>query len=67
MKLVINGQYKSIDDSIISVSDLIDSLELGVKTVVVEWNDQILTKDLHSSTKLTDGDKIEIVHFVGGG
>ncbi|MCM3783861.1 sulfur carrier protein ThiS [Neobacillus mesonae] len=67
MKLLVNGQNMQFDESITSVSELIDSLELGIKTVVVEWNEQILTRDLHSSTRLTDGDRIEIVHFVGGG
>lgn len=67
MKLKINGQYMYIKDKQMSIKDLLESLELGVKTVVIECNEQILTKDMHASTLLKDGDHIEIVHFVGGG
>nr|WP_328802938.1 sulfur carrier protein ThiS [Paenibacillus sp. An7] len=56
-----------IEEDQLSVKDLLESLDLGVKTVVIECNEQILTKDMHISTLLKDGDHIEIVHFVGGG
>ncbi|WP_211747845.1 sulfur carrier protein ThiS [Paenibacillus sp. Marseille-Q4541] len=67
MKLRVNGQFMQLEDTQISVQDLLESLELGVKTVVIECNDHILTKEMHTSTLLKDGDHIEIVHFVGGG
>lgn len=67
MKLRVNGQYMQIEEEQMSVKDLLKSLDLGVKTVVIECNEQILTKDMHTSTLLKDGDHIEIVHFVGGG
>lgn len=67
MKLRVNGQYMQLEDGQMSVKDLLESLELGVKTVVIECNDHILTKDMHTNTFLKDGDHIEIVHFVGGG
>lgn len=67
MQLRVNGQHMQIEEDQLSVKDLLESLDLGVKTVVIECNEQILTKDMHISTLLKDGDHIEIVHFVGGG
>ncbi|WP_160031913.1 sulfur carrier protein ThiS [Paenibacillus sp. An7] len=67
MLLRVNGQHMHIEEDQLSVKDLLESLDLGVKTVVIECNEQILTKDMHISTLLKDGDHIEIVHFVGGG
>ncbi|GIP42583.1 thiamine biosynthesis protein ThiS [Paenibacillus sp. J45TS6] len=67
MLLRVNGQHMQIEEDQLSVKDLLESLDLGVKTVVIECNEQILTKDMHPNTLLKDGDHIEIVHFVGGG
>lgn len=68
MKLRINGQYMHLDEEAIkSVGDLLHSLDLSVKTVVVERNHEILLKEQHADTPVEDGDTIEIVHFVGGG
>ncbi|MNX00523.1 Sulfur carrier protein ThiS [compost metagenome] len=68
MKLRINGQFMDIDKQTIqTVEDLLHSLDLGVKTVVVERNHEILHKEQHAATPVEDGDTIEIVHFVGGG
>ena len=43
--------------------------ELGIRPgrVVVEINRNVLSRDAHQMTVLKDGDKVEIVHFVGGG
>ncbi|RUT35936.1 sulfur carrier protein ThiS [Paenibacillus zeisoli] len=68
MKLRINGQFMDLDEkAITTVEDLLHSLDLGVKTVVVERNQEILLKEQHAATPVKDGDTIEIVHFVGGG
>ncbi|GIP19912.1 MULTISPECIES: sulfur carrier protein ThiS [Paenibacillus] len=67
MKIRINGQIMTLDQEIRTVHDLLESLDLGVKTVVVEQNHDILHQDQHEEALLSDGDSIEIVHFVGGG
>ncbi|CAH1190868.1 hypothetical protein PAECIP111890_00191 [Paenibacillus sp. JJ-223] len=56
-----------IEDQLNRVDKLLLSFNLQVKTVVVELNRQILTRELHETTPLKNGDRIEIVHFVGGG
>ncbi|MDP4098632.1 sulfur carrier protein ThiS [Paenibacillus sp. P96] len=67
MKLVINGQEMIFDTELQNVDQLLKALDLQVKTVVVELNRHILTRDIHGVTGLKNGDRLEIVHFVGGG
>ena len=67
MNIIVNGQRMEIKDSLNRVDKLLQSLDLQVKTVVVELNKHILTREYHETTALREGDRIEIVHFVGGG
>ncbi|MEH7416237.1 sulfur carrier protein ThiS [Neobacillus drentensis] len=67
MKVLLNGESIQLPDEIVSVSDLLKHYEIHDKVVVVEVNGDILTSENHQSTRLTDKDRIEIVHFVGGG
>ncbi len=66
IRVVVNGQERKIDRSSTSL-DLLRVLELDPRTVVVELNEEIVRRPLLSETRLRDGDRIEIVHFVGGG
>ncbi|KPJ90050.1 MAG: hypothetical protein AMS18_11695 [Gemmatimonas sp. SG8_17] len=66
MKVVVNGQERKIDRSSTGL-DLLRVLELDPRTVVVELNKEIVRRTALSETRLRDGDRIEIVHFVGGG
>ncbi|PLS01167.1 sulfur carrier protein ThiS [Neobacillus cucumis] len=67
MKILLNGESIQLPDDIVAVSDLLKHYEIHDKVVVVEVNGEILTKENHQSTRLSDKDRIEIVHFVGGG
>ena len=67
MKVLLNGEFIQLPEDIVSVSDLLKHYEIHDKVVVVEVNGEILTSDNHQSTRLSDKDRIEIVHFVGGG
>jgi sulfur carrier protein len=67
MQLTINGENVSLPSSVGNVSQLLEHFGLNQKVAIVELNQDILEKSSHAVTRLTDGDKIEIVHFVGGG
>ncbi|MBS4214531.1 MULTISPECIES: sulfur carrier protein ThiS [Neobacillus] len=67
MKVTLNGEWTQIPDNIIFVSDVLKHYKIHDKVVVVEVNGGILSKLEHQSTRLADKDRIEIVHFVGGG
>lgn len=66
MKLTINGEVREFADGL-TISGLVEQLGLHPKKVAVERNLEVVPKSLHPETVLADGDKIEIVQFVGGG
>ncbi len=66
MKIVVNGENHILEESL-TIRELIGKFGINTETVVVELNKQIVAKENFGSTKLNDGDKVEIVHFVGGG
>lgn len=66
MKLVINGESRDFN-SISALSDLLTHLGLKPDRVAVELNRELVSRDRWAQTQLADGDKLEIVHFVGGG
>jgi thiamine biosynthesis protein ThiS len=65
--VTVNGEERRIPDSW-SLADLLASLELDARTVVVERNGTILRdRSSFASVELVADDSLEIVHFVGGG
>ena len=67
VSLTVNGEEKELSAGS-SVADLLESHKLDPRMVVVEHNRVILRdRDAYARLELTDGDVIEIVHFVGGG
>jgi len=66
MKLTINGQDRQFD-SVLTISSLLAQLGMKPDRVAVELNRELVPRDGWPSTQLSDGDKLEIVHFVGGG
>lgn len=67
MEVILNGEYIQLPEHVVFVSDVLKHYEIHERCVVVEVNGEILTKIDHQSTRLSDKDRIEIVHFVGGG
>lgn len=65
MNLIINGESQTF--SIETVSALVDQLGMKPDRVAIELNRAIVPRDQWSQTSLHDGDRLEIVHFVGGG
>ncbi len=66
MRLIINGKEQTFDDSL-NLAQLIEQLGMKGDRVAIELNREIVSRAQWSETKLSDGDKLEIVHFVGGG
>jgi thiamine biosynthesis protein ThiS len=65
MKLFINGEERQLE--VTTVSTLVEQLAMKADRVAVELNRQIVPRADWPQTALRDGDKLEIVHFVGGG
>ena len=66
IKIKVNGKIKRIFENT-SLSDLIKSLKIPIKKVAIELNQEIIDKKKLKNIKIQNGDKIEIVHFIGGG
>jgi thiamine biosynthesis protein ThiS len=66
MVVHINGEERRVESGL-SVTQLLQELDIRPARVVVELNRNVLQRDAFATTALKDGDKIEIVHFVGGG
>lgn len=64
--IVLNGERREIASGQ-SILDLLQSLNLPVERLAVEHNLRIIKRDDWNSQALEDGDKVEIVQFVGGG
>ena len=66
MTLFINGAEKTFFDAI-NLSQLVEQLGMKGDRVAVELNREIVSRARWPDTVLKDGDRLEIVHFVGGG
>ena len=66
MHIILNGESSEQQDGL-SVSGLLSRLGIGLERVAVEVNLDIVPKASYDTHMLSDGDRIEIVHFVGGG
>ena len=66
MRLTVNGEERSFE-AIGVIADLVASLGLVARKVAVERNLEIVPRSAYGATALAEGDRIEIVHFIGGG
>lgn len=66
MQVIVNGEARQLVDGI-TVRQLLEELQIPVTRVAVELNMAIVPKAGYGDKAIQDGDKIEIVHFVGGG
>ena len=66
LKLSVNGEARSFE-GVSDVASLVIQLGLDSRKVAVEKNLEIVPRSAYGATRLADGDRIEIVHFIGGG
>lgn len=66
MELKVNGKSRTVRSGM-TANELIDHLELRGRRIAMELNGEILPRSLHAKHVLAEGDRIEIVHAVGGG
>jgi len=69
MNLLINGQPREFQNLVAgaTIQDLLAALGLKQDRVAIEHNGTIVSRAAWAATSIQDGDKFEIVHFVGGG
>ena len=65
MRIQVNGEPRDVAAA--TILALVEELGLDARKVAVERNLAIVPKSLHATTPIADGDRIEMVQFVGGG
>jgi len=66
VRLTVNGEQRQVQAAR-NISALVAQLGLDARKIAIERNLAIVPRSLWPATVLADGDRIEIVHFVGGG
>ena len=66
IKIIVNGKQMTINLNF-SVKNLIDKLKMPITKIAIELNREIVNKKKINKINLKNGDKVEIVHFIGGG
>jgi sulfur carrier protein len=66
MRLVVNGEERVLD-GVGDVAAMVRALGLDPRKVAVERNLEIVPRSTYDRAPIADGDRIEIVHFIGGG
>lgn len=66
MKIFINGEARELE-GVETLSNLLDTLGLPKQRIAIEVNKKVIRKQEWDTAVIADQDKIEIVHFVGGG
>jgi len=66
MKLIVNGEFFEASNAG-TITDLLNEINIAPGQVAVEVNLSIIRKADYSTFRLHEGDKVEIVNFVGGG
>ncbi len=66
MKIFVNGEDRELEHSA-TLAELVEILEMGDRRIAVEVNEELVPRSLFPDHALSDGDRIEIVHAIGGG
>lgn len=66
MRVQINGEVRDVSDEL-KLSELVTELSLAPERVAIELNKQVVRRSQWPETTLAEGDRIEVVQFVGGG
>jgi len=64
--LIVNGEVRTFE-ALVDLAALVSALGLDGRKVAIERNLEIVPRSAYGKTRLADGDRIEIVHFIGGG
>lgn len=67
MNIQLNGRQQELSADIKTMAQLLASLSLEKRIVIVELNNEIINKNAYAEQPIRSGDKVELIHFVGGG
>lgn len=67
MDILLNGQSRHVESGRLSIAELLEAEGLARRKVAVEVNGEIVPRGRHAEHALQPGDRVEIVHALGGG
>ncbi|MCM3702104.1 sulfur carrier protein ThiS [Paenibacillus macerans] len=67
LQIHLNGRDTLLKEDCVTVDDLLADSPWNKERILVELNGTVVRKEAYTSTRLAEGDHIELVHFVGGG
>lgn len=67
LQVHLNGRDTLLREDCVTVEDLLADSPWSEERILVELNGTVVRKEAYTSTRLSAGDRIELVHFVGGG
>jgi sulfur carrier protein len=63
----LNGRQQELSGEVKTIAQLLASLSLENRIVIVELNKEVIHKAAYTDQPIKDGDQVELIHFVGGG
>ena len=66
IQIILNGKPHNIKEKT-NIISLLEALSLSEKKVAIEINEEVLPRDNYATKILSAKDRVEIVHFIGGG
>ncbi len=66
MRLTVNGEEHELH-GLVTLGELLAAMNVSTQRLAVELNGEVLNPDQYETTKLSEGDRLELVRFVGGG
>ena len=67
MTLTLNNRTENFDFEILTIAELLKVKSFTFKFLVIKINGQLIKKDKYSEAKVSDGDKVDIIHMISGG
>ena len=65
MKIQLNGEERDVRSA--TLAELVSELGLEQRMIAIERNLEVVSKSLYADTSIEEGDRIEVVHMIGGG
>jgi len=66
MQIIVNGERREVADGL-TAADLVETLDLRGRRIAIEINEELVPRSEYTEHRLSAGDRIEIVHAIGGG
>ncbi len=67
MTLTLNNRTENFDFEVLAIAELLKLKNFTFKFLVIKINGQLIKKDKYSEAKVSDGDKVDIIHMISGG